>query len=180
MRASRPGPAASTLRHDMPCARSPVACRIECIAPAAGCKPTRDRIRIRGRCPICGTGGFTLGPPEQVTHLRHIWGCAACSASGETLRAALRQLGVSDDCLGLYGRPKLAPSDAGGLREALGVVLTNPKLRDPAELRMAVATAIWGDAPADYREFLEFARRAGISRSRAYATAARWGRRSAT
>lgn len=138
--------------------------------------------KLNADCPLCDCRGFTVSPPTQVPGLRHIWYCQHCRADANSLRRALARLGISDECLGTYGRDRrAAPDDLNaGMAARIEDIITDPKLRAVADLRIRLAELLWGEAPADYREFISFAMRAGVSRSKAYDTAARRGRRSAT
>jgi hypothetical protein len=175
------------------CPSDPAPCRLrEHIAP----KLTKPRIGTNGKlnaqCPACGGRGFTISPPTQVQGLRNIWACQSCRADALILRDALIQLGIREECLGTYGRPRRLADrngrfdlaahavDALSMVEEIKVILADPKLRTPADLRLRIAEVVWGDAPEDFQGFVAFAERAGISKSKAYTTAARWGRRSAT
>ena len=89
------------------------------------------------------------------------------------------RLGISVDCLGTYGRKRpAAPADhdAAELRAQVERILADREVRSPSELRLRMAEVAWGPAPVDWRGFVAFAERAGVSRSKRYEAAARWGR----
>ena len=138
--------------------------------------------KLNAHCPLCDCRGFTISPPSYVGRLRHIWYCQHCRADANELRRALARLGISDDCLGTYGRDRRSTPDdlAASLAAQIEAIITDPKLRAMADLRIRLAEVLWGEAPAGYRDFVRFAMRAGVSKSTSYDTAARWGRRSAT
>ena len=86
--------------------------------------------------------------------------------------------GVPADCLGAYARKTAATRDdpAGNLRTAMAAVLADDKIRALADLKLRMAEVLWGEAPSDWDGFVAFAERAGVSRSKRYEAAARWGR----
>ena len=93
---------------------------------------------------------------------------------------AMIRLGISEDCLGTYARKLEVPrrtEDADELRTAMESVLTEPKIRALADLKLRIAEVLWGEAPQDWAGFLAFAARAGVQRSKRYEAASRWGRR---
>ena len=56
-------------------------------------------------------------------------------------------------------------------------VLADPKVRALADLKIRMLEVIDGTgAPADWDGFIAFAARAGVSQSKRYEAAARWGR----
>lgn len=85
--------------------------------------------------------------------------------------------GVSDACLGGYARKPLAMRTDSDLRDSMAAVLADREIRALADLKLRMAEVLWGDAPADWDGFVAFAERAGVSRSKRYEAAARWGRR---
>ena len=86
--------------------------------------------------------------------------------------------GVPADCLGVYARKTAATRDdpASDLRTAMAAVLADGGIRALADLKLRMAEVLWGEAPADWDGFVAFAERAGVSRSKRYEAAARWGR----
>jgi hypothetical protein len=165
------------------CPRTPAECRRKCVAGKLDNAKLGANGRLNANCPRCGSRGFTISPPDRVPSLRHIWCCLHCHASASDLRRALVGLGIATGCLGTYGREKPAGTPDGltaSLAARIEDIITDPKLRTISDLRIRVAEVLWGEAPSGYREFVRFAVRAGVSRSKAYDTAARWGRRSAT
>lgn len=90
----------------------------------------------------------------------------------------MARAGVPADCLGTYARkgPVSVEGEADGLRAAMAAVLADNEIRALADLKLRMAEVLWGEAPADWEGFVAFAERAGISRSKRYDAAARWGR----
>lgn len=167
----------------MTCKEQPVTCRAH-IAELLGLKPQKNRPwQYSGQCPLCGHGGFSLSAATQNSVLRHLWhcNCRRCQCDQADVRAAMLKLGVSDECLGRYAadRPrKVRDLDAVALRAAMDAVLADPKIRALADLKLRMAEVIDGvEAPAGWTEFLAFAERAGVPRSKRYEAAYRWGRR---
>ena len=166
----------------MGCRDEPITCRKK-IAARFGLVPHKDRSwQFGGECPCCGHGGFSLGAATQsgVT-LRHIWhcNCHRCRCDPGDVRAAMVRAGVPADCLGTYARKSAAREAAGDgdtLRDAMAAVLADDKIRALADLKLRMAEVIWGEAPGDWEGFVAFAERAGVSRSKRYEAAARWGR----
>lgn len=167
----------------MACKDQPVTCRGK-IARALGLKPnSRKPWQFDGKCPQCGHGGFSITAGNQGSFPpRHIWhcNCHRCRCDPAAVRAAMVRAGISEDCLGSYGRGRAGPvSPEAQLRSAMESVLADPKIRALADLKLRMAEVLWGEAPADFREFIAFAGRAGVQRSKRYEAASRWGRRTA-
>lgn len=167
----------------MACRDSPITCRKK-IAARLGLVPHKDKSwQFSGQCPNCGHGGFSLGAPDQTgVTLRHFWNCNCqrCHCDRADVRDAMELAGVPDACLGSFGRkPRTAQSpvtEGDRLRAAMADVLADDKIRALADLKLRMAEVIWGDAPADWEGFVAFAEQAGVSRSKRYDAAARWGR----
>jgi hypothetical protein len=165
------------------CRDQPVTCRGK-IAERYQLAPSKRKIwQYEGRCPKCHHGGFSITAGDQHPNApRHIWfcNCHRCKCDPAEIRLVMLADGISDDCLGSYkrgaGRP--SPADpAAVLRSSMLEVLADPKLRPPADLRLRMLEVIEGKpAPADWAAFVAFAERAGVSRSKRYEAAKRWGR----
>lgn len=94
--------------------------------------------------------------------------------------------GASPDCLGAYGKtssngssgsPGKPPDETAVLRAAMREVLSDPKLRALADIKIRMLEVIEGrSAPGDWDGFIDFAKRAGVQRSKRYDAAERWGR----
>lgn len=148
-----------------------------------GLVPHKDKSwQFGGACPHCGHGGFSITAGDQGHFpLRHVWhcNCHRCRCNPADVRAAMARAGVPADCLGTYARTTAAretDGEADALRIAMAAVLADDKIRALADLKLRVAEVLWGDAPADWEGFVAFAERAGVSRSKRYEAAARWGR----
>ena len=164
------------------CRDEPITCRRK-IADRLDLKPGKKRTwQFEGACPVCGHGGFSITAGTQGHYPpRHIWFCNChrhrCDAG--SIRAAMVGLGIPADCLGTYGRKRAAAPadhDAAELRAQVERILADREVRSPSELRLRMAEVAWGSAPVDWRGFVAFAERAGVSRSKRYEAAARWGR----
>jgi len=163
------------------CRDEPITCRKK-IAERFGLAPHKHKSwQFGGACPNCGHGGFSITAGDQGRFpLRHIWhcNCHRCRCDPGDVRAAMARDGVADDCLGSYARKPaatraVAPDD---LRTAMAAVLADDSIRALADLKLRMAEVLWGEAPADWEGFVAFAERAGVSRSKRYDAAARWGR----
>ena len=167
----------------MACRDQPHTCRGK-IADRYQLKPGKRRPwQYTGRCPACGHGGFSITAPDQDHNsLRHIWhcNCHRCSGPPDVVRAAMLKDGVRADCLGSYKRSvdRAAPADpAAVLRSGMLEVLADEKIRALADLKLRMLEVIDSrPAPGDWESFVAFAERAGVSRSKRYDAAARWGR----
>jgi hypothetical protein len=168
----------------MACRKQPVSCREQDIAARYDLKPRKNKPwQFEGKCPLCDHGGFSLGAGTQGTvPPRHIWwcNCHRCGCQPAAIRAKMLSDGIPEDCLGTYKRnaAKPAPADpAAVLRSKMLKVLADPKVRALADLKIRMLEVIDGtDAPADWDGFVAFAARAGVSQSKRYEAAARWGR----
>jgi hypothetical protein len=167
----------------MGCRDEPITCRKK-IAARFGLAPHKDRSwQFGGACPCCGHGGFSITAGDQGRFPpRHVWhcNCHRCRCDPADVRAAMLRAGVPGDCLGTFARNRPAArehdGEAAGLRAAMTLVLADDKIRALADLKLRMAEVLWGDAPADWDGFVAFAERAGVSRSKRYDAAARWGR----
>ena len=165
----------------MGCRDEPITCRKK-IAGRLVLAPHKDKSwQFGGPCPNCGHGGFSITAGDQGhLPLRHIWhcNCHRCRCDPAEVRAAMLGAGVPADCLGAYARKTAATRDdpAGNLRTAMAAVLADDKIRALADLKLRMAEVLWGEAPSDWDGFVAFAERAGVSRSKRYEAAARWGR----
>lgn len=168
---------------DVACKEQPVTCRRR-IAGRYDLRPNKHKFwQFEGRCPTCGHGGFSLTAGDQG-HMppRHIWhcNCHSCHCDPAVIRATMLNDGIDPACLGTYKQRNglsASPDPAGVLRAAMREVLADPKVRALADLKLRMAEVIEGEpAPAGWDEFLAFAERAGVRRSKRYAAAARWGR----
>ena len=168
----------------MGCRDEPITCRKK-IAARFGLIPHKDRTwQFGGPCPCCGHGGFSITAGEQGHFpLRHIWhcNCHRCRCDPADVRTAMLRAGVSAECLGTYARKAAATrapgdADSDALRNAMAAVLADDKIRALADLKLRMAEVLWGEAPGDWEGFVAFAERAGVSRSKRYEAAARWGR----
>lgn len=167
----------------MGCRDEPITCRKK-IAARFGLLPHKDKTwQFVGACPGCGHGGFSITAADaDYFALRHIWhcNCHRCRCDKADVRAAMVRAGIADDCLGAYARKGPAAREADGpadeLRAAMALVLADGKIRALADLKLRVAEVLWGEAPGDWEGFVAFAERAGVSRSKRYEAAARWGR----
>jgi predicted GIY-YIG superfamily endonuclease len=65
---------------------------------------------------------------------------------------------------------------ADDLRVAMAALLADRDVRALADMRIRMAELLWGDAPDDWAGFIAFATQAGVSRSKRYEAAGRWGR----
>jgi hypothetical protein len=165
------------------CREQPITCRGK-IAGRYDLKPRKSKEwQFEGRCPKCRHGGFGLGAPGRGgPGLRHIWwcNCHRCNCDPADIRAIMLADGISEDCLGSYKRNarRDAPADpAAVLRAAMLEVLADDKIRALADLKLRMLEIIDGKpAPGDWGGFVAFAERAGVSRSKRYDAAARWGR----
>lgn len=168
----------------MGCRKQPVTCREQDIAARYGLKPRKNKPwQFEGKCPLCQHGGFSLDAGTQgPVPPRHIWycNCHRCGCPPERIREQMIRDGISEDCLGTYRgtAAKPVPRDASDvLRAAMLEVLADPKVRALADLKIRMLEVIDGtDAPADWDGFVAFTARAGVSRSKRYEAAARWGR----
>lgn len=162
------------------CRDTPITCRRK-IAATLGLAPSKKKPwQFEGRCPHCRHGGFSITAGDQGPFPpRHIWccNCHRCHCKAELVRTAMRDAGIADDCLGTFARSAPRATAGDGLRAAMEAVLTDRKIRALADLKIRMAEVLWGDAPADWAGFVAFAERAGVSRSKRYEAAARWGRR---
>jgi hypothetical protein len=89
--------------------------------------------------------------------------------------------GISEDCLGTYKKrttPAPIPANpADALRASMRRVLADGSIRALADLKIRMLEVIDGEtAPKDWDGFVAFAERAGVSRSKRYEAAERWGR----
>jgi hypothetical protein len=168
----------------MACRKQPVSCRETDIAGIYGLTPNKRKPwQFEGKCPSCGHGGFSLAAGDQGhVPLRHVWhcNCHRCGCPPERIRAQMISDGISEDCLGSWKRnaAKPVPRDpAEVLRAAMLDVLADGKIRALADLKLRMLEVIGGSpAPADWDGFIAFAARAGVSQSKRYDAAARWGR----
>ena len=166
------------------CRKQPISCRELDIASRYDLKPNKRKPwQFEGKCPRCGHGGFSIKAGDQNPNApRHIWwcNCHRCMCPPETVRAQMISDGISEDCLGSYKRnaAKPTPRDpADVLRVAILAVLADPKVRALADLKIRVLEVVDGKpAPADWDGFIAFTARAGVSQSKRYDAAARWGR----
>lgn len=165
----------------MRCTKTAYACR-KTIADRFDLEPNAKKSwQFEGRCPNCGHGGFSISSPTKVhVPLRHIWhcNCHRCFCNDSDVRKAMERAGIPESCLGTYARDGVAPKDAPSseLRDAMAAVLADDGIRALADLKIRMAEVLWGDAPSDWDGFVAFAERAGVSRSKRYEAAARWGR----
>lgn len=165
----------------MTCRDEPITCRKK-IAARYGLVPNKNKSwQFGGQCPNCGHGGFSITAGDQGPFPpRHVWycNCHRCHCPAHDVRAAMFSDGIPDDCLGTYARRAPVPRDigAGELRAAMESVLADGTIRALADLKLRMAEVLWGEAPADWDAFVAFAERAGVSRSKRYEAAARWGR----
>lgn len=68
-------------------------------------------------------------------------------------------------------------ASADDLCAAVTAIITDPKIRALADLKIRLAEVIWNESvPDDWAGFLAFAERAGVARRGRYDAAARWGR----
>jgi len=170
-------------RRDVACRDQPITCRGK-IAKRYGLTPRKGREwQFEGRCPKCHHGGFSVSAPDQKPSApRHIWwcNCHRCKCDPAEIRLVMLADGISEDCLGSYKRNAVrnAPADpAAVLRSDMLEVLADGKIRALADLRLRMLEVIEGKpAPADWGGFVAFAERAGVSRSKRYSAAERWGR----
>jgi hypothetical protein len=163
----------------MGCRDEPITCRKKIAATLGLTANDKKSWQFEGRCPNCGHGGFSISAPDQRNvPLRHIWhcNCHRCFCDKADVRTAMLDAGIPDACLGAYGRKPIAARDGGDLRRAMAAVLADDSIRALADLKLRMAEVLWGDAPADWEGFVAFAERAGVSRSKRYEAAARWGR----
>lgn len=168
----------------MACRKQPVSCREQDIASRYGLTPgKRKPWQFEGKCPLCGHGGFSVtAPDQQAAVLRHIWwcNCHRCGCRPEAIRAKMLSDGTDPDCLGAYKRKDATPAprdEAAVLRSQMLAVLADGKIRALADLKIRMLEVIDGrEAPADWAGFVAFAARAGVSQSKRYDAAARWGR----
>lgn len=166
----------------MGCRATPIVCRKNHIAEKFGLTPRKTKPwQFEGKCPCCGHGGFSIIVGDQGHDpLRHVWycNCLRCHCDPVDVRAAMRDTGIPDGCLGGYKRKELAARGDGtdGVRGAMAAVLGDDSIRALADLKIRMAEVLWGDAPSDWDGFVAFAERAGVSRSKRYEAAARWGR----
>jgi hypothetical protein len=166
------------------CRKQPVTCRELDIAARYGLTPNKRKPwQHEGKCPVCGHGGFSVSAGDQGHNPpRHVWhcNCHRCGCPASLIRQQMISDGISEDCLGSYKRTAAKPplSDpAAKLRTAMLDVLADGKIRALADLKLRMLEAIEGTpAPADWDGFVAFAERAGVSRSKRYEAAARWGR----
>lgn len=167
----------------MTCRKQPVSCRELDIAARYGLEPNKHKLwQFEGHCPSCGHGGFSITAGDQgFNPPRHIWwcNCHRCRCDPAIVRKAMIADGISEDCLGHWKRdsPQPRASEADKLRASLLEVLAAPDIGSLSELRLRVLQVVEGDAPEDWRGFLDFAERAGVPRSKRYDAAARWGRK---
>jgi len=166
----------------MGCRDEPITCRKK-IAARFGLAPNKDKSwQFEGACPNCGHGGFSITAGDQGPFPpRHIWhcNCHRCGCDRSDVRAAMLDAGAPADCLGTFARKGPAPKAAGAadeLRAAIRAVLADGSIRALADMRIRMAELADGEAPADWDGFIAFAERAGVSRSKRYDAAARWGR----
>jgi hypothetical protein len=172
------------VRGSMTCRKQPVSCREQDIATRYGLTPSKAKPwQFEGKCPHCGHGGFSITAGDQGPNApRHIWwcNCHRCKCPAAVVRAQMISDGIDEHCLGSYKRnaAKPAPRDPdAALRSAMLAVMTDPKVRALADLKLRMLEAIEGKlAPADWDGFIAFAARAGVQRSKRYEAAARWGR----
>jgi hypothetical protein len=137
-----------------------------------------------GRCPKCGHGGFSITAGDQGPNApRHIWwcNCHRCGCDPADIRAAMLADGIDPDCLGSYkkrgARQAVPANPADMLKAALLRVLSDTKIRALADLKIKVLEIVdEKPAPEDCDGFVAFAARAGVSRSKRYEAAERWGR----
>lgn len=168
----------------MACKKQPVTCREQDIAARYGLKPNKRKPwQFEGKCPKCGHGGFSVAVGEQGPFPpRHIWwcNCHRCGCPPVLVRQQMLSDGISEDCLGTYKRNAAKPvarEPADVLRAAMLEVLADPKIRALADLKIRMLEVVEGRAaPADWDGFIAFAARAGVSQSKRYDAAARWGR----
>jgi hypothetical protein len=166
----------------MGCSATPITCREKHIAAKFGLTPRKAKPwQFEGKCPNCGHGGFSIIAGDQGHDpLRHVWycNCFQCHCNAADVRAAMLSAGIPDACLGGYKRKDLASrgDENDALRAAMAGVLADDKIRALADLKLRMAEVLWGEAPADWEGFVAFAERAGVSRSKRYEAAARWGR----
>jgi hypothetical protein len=170
----------------MRCTKTAIKCREKDIAAKLGLTPRQTKPwQFEGKCPVCAHGGFSIIVGDQGHDpLRHIWccNCRRCHCDAVTIRKRMLDDGIPDGCLGGYKRKELdarlaATGDGtGGLRAAMAAVLRDDSIRALADLKLRMAEVLWGDAPEDWDGFVAFAERAGVSRSKRYEAAARWGR----
>ena len=166
------------------CRKQPVSCREQDIASRYGLTPNKRRPwQFEGKCPHCGHGGFSIKAGDQGPNApRHIWwcNCHRCKCPPEAVRAQMISDGISEDCLGSYKRTAAKPvhrDPADALREAMLAVLADDKIRALADLKLRMLEVIDGEpAPPGWDRFIAFAERAGVSRSKRYEAASRWGR----
>ena len=162
----------------------PITCR-EQIAAHYGLVPRKRKPwQFEGKCPNCHHGGFSIAAPNQGPNApRHIWwcNCHRCGCPPEVVRAAMIRDGISEDCLGNWKKHSSAPAipqdPVGVLKAAMRRVLADTKIRALADLKIRMLEVVDEEpAPEDYDAFVAFAARAGVSRSKRYEAAERWGR----
>jgi hypothetical protein len=169
------------------CSKTPAVCLRKDIGPKlSGGEPQKAKSwQWTAKCPVCGAAGkLNISPGTQGPFPpRFIWHCAARKCDPGQIREQLL-ITISSMCLGTYGRnrparpaePAAAQQELSALRDAIDAVLSDSKIRAPADLRLRIAECLWGEAPGDWDAFLAFAERAGVQRSKRYEAAAAWGR----
>ena len=166
----------------MRCTKTAIKCREKDIAAKYDLEPRKTKPwQFEGKCPNCGHGGFSIIAGDQGHDPpRHVWfcNCMRCHCDAADVREAMLDDGIPDACLGNYKRKDLAAKGDGNarLRAAMAAVLRDDSIRALADLKLRMAEVLWGDAPEDWEGFVAFAERAGVSRSKRYEAAARWGR----
>jgi hypothetical protein len=162
----------------MACHANPATCRREHIAKHLDVI-AEDNGDFEARCPACGHGGFRISKPERSNRLRHIWACNCrrCPRRCDPgdIRAALLRLKISPACLGLYEgtAPRdIPPEAARRMDRAMRDIIATPHLK-PADIRIIIAEALGMKPPAEYREFVKFAKSIGIGHQQAYEAARR-------
>lgn len=145
-------------------------------------------------CPVAAHAdhhaSFSINPGDVV---RMVFSCKAGCDPGD-IREALLGLGIHESCIGKYGSPRRnlpgAPmprtADAATVADArrFQAVLKLPADLNGALLHMCIQAIADGDGnlpgdplrllPADCKEFVALAQRAGVKRTYAYTIFAKW------
>jgi hypothetical protein len=163
------------------CRDAPFTCLRDHIAKHLGLKPNEKKPwEFTGKCPRCDTRGFGI---KAGDHQRLVWNCYFGKCDAADIRQALIAAGINEAHLGGNAvrklRAKLQEEERDPVRKlaAIGELLSDPGLRNGADLRISIAGVIYGEVPRDYRSFRSFAMElAGVGSTQSKDAACRWCR----